>query len=133
VVRLTVVFINFLGAAQPLMAVDFALGGALRGAGDTRYPLFTTFTGLIIGRVLLATVFTHLDLPVEWIYGSLLADYVLKSSLLIVRFRSRKWQRTLAHGVRDVAILCVRMRTCAAARNAELRHDRSARNECLDA
>ena len=39
VVRLTVAFIYLLGAAQPLMAVEFALGGALRGAGDTRFPL----------------------------------------------------------------------------------------------
>ncbi|MCZ6465439.1 MAG: MATE family efflux transporter, partial [Proteobacteria bacterium] len=35
VVRLTVVFIYILGSVQPLMALEFTLGGALRGAGDT--------------------------------------------------------------------------------------------------
>src|SRR5262249_14402967 len=82
VVRLTVAFINSVGAAQPLMAIEWALGGALRGAGDTRFPLITTFTGLIIGRVALAAVFTWLGYPVEWIYGALLADYILKAVLL---------------------------------------------------
>ncbi len=96
VVRLTVTFIYLLGAAQPLMAVEFALAGALRGAGDTRFPLFTTFTGLILGRVGLAIVFTSMRLPVEWIYGALLADYALKASLLIRRFRSGRWQQALA-------------------------------------
>ena len=96
VVRLTVAFIYLLGAAQPLMAVEFAIGGALRGAGDTRFPLVTTFTGLILGRVLLASAFTRAGLSVEWIYGALLADYVLKSILLIARFRSNRWQHALA-------------------------------------
>jgi putative MATE family efflux protein len=95
VVRLTVVFIYFLGAAQPLMAIEFALGGALRGAGDTRFPLLTTFTGLIGGRILLAVVFTGLGLKVEWIYGTLLADYILKATLLVMRFRSGRWQNAL--------------------------------------
>ena len=96
VVRLTVAFIYLLGAAQPLMAIDFALSGALRGAGDTRYPLYVTFAGLICGRVLLATVFAWCKLPVEWVYGALLADYTIKVTMLIRRFRSGRWREALA-------------------------------------
>ena len=95
VVRLTVAFIYCLGIAQPLMAVDFALSGALRGAGDTRFPLFSTFASLIGGRVLLAFVFSGLGLSVEWVYGALLADYVIKATLMITRFKSGRWQRVL--------------------------------------
>jgi putative MATE family efflux protein len=98
VVRLTVAFIYLLGAAQPLMAIEFALGGALRGAGDTRFPLLTTFTGLIVGRVLLASILTSQGFSVEWIYGALLADYVLKAVMLVSRFRSNKWQDALLVG-----------------------------------
>ena len=36
VVRLSVIFIWLLGSMQPLMAIEFSLGGALRGAGDTK-------------------------------------------------------------------------------------------------
>lgn len=93
--RLTAVFIEILGLAQPLMAIDFALSGALRGAGDTRFPLFTTFSGLILGRVLSAAIFAWRGLPVEWIYGALLADYSIKCCLLVWRFRSGKWQKAL--------------------------------------
>jgi putative MATE family efflux protein len=95
VVDLTVSFIHWLGAAQPLMAMQFALAGALRGAGDTRFPLVATLAGLIGGRVALACVFTWLRMPVDWIYGALLADYIIQSSLLAMRFRSGRWQRVM--------------------------------------
>jgi putative MATE family efflux protein len=96
VVRLTVAFIYTLGAVQPLMAVDFALSGALRGAGDTRFPLVSTFASLIGGRVLLAMLFAWRGLRVEWIYGALLADYVIKATFMIARFRSGRWQAALS-------------------------------------
>lgn len=96
VVRLTTVFIQLLGAAQPLMAIDYALSGALRGAGDARFPLFSTFAGLICGRVLLAAIFTLAQRPVEWIYAALLADYAIKALLLIARFRSERWRGALS-------------------------------------
>jgi putative MATE family efflux protein len=96
VARLTAVFIRLLGAAQPLMAIDYALSGALRGAGDTRFPLLSTFAGLICGRVLLAALFTLAQRPVEWIYAALLADYAIKALMLIVRFRSGRWRAALS-------------------------------------
>ena len=92
VVRLTVAFIYVLGSVQPLMAIEFALGGALRGAGDTRFPLLAVFAGLIGARVTLAAGFAALALPVEWIYAALIADYVVKASLLTARFRSGRWR-----------------------------------------
>ena len=44
-------FIRILAMAQPLMAADFALGGALRGAGDTRFPLLTVLIGFYGARL----------------------------------------------------------------------------------
>ena len=93
VIRLTVVFIYILGAVQPLMAVEFTLGGALRGAGDTRFPLYTTIAGLVMVRGLIAGVLAWLDYPVEWIFGALLFDYCVKSSLLGLRFRRGRWRK----------------------------------------
>jgi Na+-driven multidrug efflux pump len=93
VVRLTVVFIYILGAVQPLMALEFTLGGALRGAGDTRFPLLTTMTGLVLVRASLAGAFALAGLSVEWIFAALIADYIVKASLLAWRFRSGRWQQ----------------------------------------
>jgi Na+-driven multidrug efflux pump len=93
VIRLTVIFIYILGAAQPLMAVDFTLAGALRGAGDTRFPLYTTLAGLVVVRGSVAGVLAFMDFGVEWIFGALLFDYCVKSSLLSARFRHGAWQK----------------------------------------
>jgi putative MATE family efflux protein len=92
-VALTVTFIWILGIAQPLMAVEFALGGALRGAGDTRFPLLSILTGLFVfrlgGALLVTRVFQG---GVVAVYACLLADYVVKATLLATRFRSGRWR-----------------------------------------
>ncbi len=88
----TVQFTYLLGAMMPLMAVEFAIGGSLRGAGDTRFPLIATFAGLIIMRCGLAALATYLGLPVFWVYAALVGDYVLKGAMLILRFRGGRWR-----------------------------------------
>jgi len=92
VVELTVIFIYIMSVAQPLMAIEFTIGGCLRGAGDTRFPLITTMIGLIGGRVGLAAIFTVIGLGVVWIYGALIGDYLIKACLLVRRFRSGRWK-----------------------------------------
>jgi putative MATE family efflux protein len=93
-VDLTVVFIYILGAAQPLMAVEFALGGSLRGAGDTRFPLYSILTGLFAVRLLGATVVAEVfGGGVVAVWSCLLADYTTKAILLTWRFWSGSWKR----------------------------------------
>jgi len=93
VIRLTVVFIYILGAVQPLMAIEAALGGALRGAGDTRFPMLVTLTGLVVVRGSVAAVGAYLGVSVEWIFAALIADYVVKAVMLVLRFRADHWKR----------------------------------------
>jgi Na+-driven multidrug efflux pump len=95
VIRLTVVFIHMLGSVQALMAIEFALGGALRGSGDTRFPLVTVLAGLFGVRVLLAGIFARLGLSVEWVFGALIADYIVKATMLALRFRSGRWMHVI--------------------------------------
>ncbi|MEM7216893.1 MAG: MATE family efflux transporter [Pseudomonadota bacterium] len=94
-IRYTVQFTQLLGASTPLLAVEFAIGGSLRGAGDTRFPLLATIAGLIGMRCGLAALATWLELPVFWVYASLVGDYLLKGSLLLWRFRSGRWKSVL--------------------------------------
>ena len=95
VIRLTVIFIWIMGSLQPLMAIEFSLGGALRGAGDTKSPLFITLTCLLAIRVLLALIFLYFDAPIEYIFGTLIADYSVKAILYIKIFMSEKWMQSL--------------------------------------
>ena len=95
VVRFTVMFIWLLGSMQPLMAIEFSLGGALRGAGDTKTPLAITLTCLLFIRVFLAVIFFLLEARVEVIFSTLVADYVVKGFLYVARFRSDRWMNAL--------------------------------------
>ena len=91
-VKYTVQFIYVLGAMMPLLAIEFAIGGALRGAGDTRFPLIATFIGLILVRCGLAAVFTWMELPVVWVFAALVGDLVVKGAMLVLRFRRGRWK-----------------------------------------
>jgi putative MATE family efflux protein len=105
-VQYTVQFMYLLGSMMPLMAIEFALGGALRGAGDTRFPLIATFLGLIGMRCGLAVLATYLQLPVFWVYAALVGDYMLKGGMLVWRFRSGRWRtvvRTEEMGIRPTS------------------------------
>lgn len=92
-IKLTTIFIYVIAFCQPLMAVDFALAGALRGAGDTRFPLMATTCGILLGRLLPAALFLLLELSIYWIFAVMLFDYGIKATLVLYRYRSGKWMQ----------------------------------------
>jgi putative MATE family efflux protein len=92
-IRLTITFIYILGAAQPLMALEFTLGGALRGAGDTRFPLLAILVGLVVfrlGGALLVAMPLFGTITAVWC--CLLADWAVKASMLSLRFAGDRWK-----------------------------------------
>ena len=91
IARLTVVAIYAFTAVLPMLAVEFCIGGALRGAGDTRFPLLNVLAGLFVVRFGLAWLLSRAGFSIEWIYATLVADYSVKSALLLWRFRSGRW------------------------------------------
>ena len=95
VIDKAVVFVWILGIMQPFMAIEFSIGGAVRGAGDTKSPLIITLIGLVLVRVPLAYIFYIFGLSIEWIYATLVADYFLKGVLLAIRYKSRRWMKVL--------------------------------------
>jgi Na+-driven multidrug efflux pump len=93
VVDNAVIFIQVLAAAQPLMAIDFTLGGALRGAGDTRFPLFAVLIGFYLCRLGGAYAATFVfKLPLVWLWLALLPDYIARCLLKGWRFNSGRWK-----------------------------------------
>ena len=92
--------------STPPLAVVMVLTGALRGAGDTRWPLVVTFLGLIAVRLPLACLFawesfhipgiditiTGFGLGVAGAWWAMVIDVVLRSVLLIFRFWQGSWK-----------------------------------------
>jgi putative MATE family efflux protein len=82
------------GLAQPAQSVIFTLGGALRGAGDTRFPLIATFVNWFLVRLPLAYVLAFpLGLGLAGVWAGIAADYLVRAGLLAWRFNSGAWQR----------------------------------------
>lgn len=79
---------------QPTIAVTYVLGGALRGAGDTRWPMYVTTAGVWLIRIPLVYLFLivwHFDITVAWYITA--GDFLLRSAVLWRRFTSGKWQK----------------------------------------
>jgi len=85
--------IRIMALTQPFMAISFIMAGALRGAGDTRWPLLTTATGIWGVRVVfgyLLAVLAGLGLAGAWM--AMAADYMVRAALLTLRFRAGRWK-----------------------------------------
>ena len=83
-----------IGFAQPAQAVNFTMGGALRGSGDTRFTLTTTIVNWFLVRLPLAVLFAFpLGLGLAGIWLAILVDYCVRAVILSLRFRSGKWSR----------------------------------------
>lgn len=83
-----------IGFAQPAQAVNFTMGGALRGSGDTRFTLSTTVVNWFVVRLPLAVLFAFpLGLGLAGIWLAVLVDYCVRAVILSLRFRSGKWSK----------------------------------------
>ncbi|MDQ0339658.1 putative MATE family efflux protein [Caldalkalibacillus uzonensis] len=87
--------LRIIGAVQVAQSTQFILAGALRGAGDTKYPLYAMMVGVWGFRVVLCLVFVFL---LEWgLAGAWLAvavDQIIRSFLIIKRFKGGEWKTT---------------------------------------
>jgi putative MATE family efflux protein len=86
--------LTVIGIGQPAQAVIFTLGGALRGSGDTRFPLVATIVNWFVVRLPLAYVLAFpLGLGLTGVWAGIAADYFVRAALLAWRFNSGAWQR----------------------------------------
>ena len=74
-------------------SIGFVMGGALRGAGDTRTVLGITLAGawgLRVGLALLLVRYFGMGLEGAWI--AMAADWTVRATLMVLRWRSDRWQ-----------------------------------------
>jgi len=86
---------RMLACGQPLLAMSIVYVGALRGAGDTRFPVLITVMGNILVRLPAAYV-----LGVLWQWGlwgvwlAMCGDFVMRAALAAGRFARGRWIHT---------------------------------------
>jgi putative MATE family efflux protein len=94
VVELAYALLMVAAVEQPLMAIAMTVSGGLRGAGDTRSPMFSSLFGNLIVRIVATYV---LAFPVGLgIYGVALGtivDWMVRCTILFFGYRSGRWTR----------------------------------------
>ena len=94
VLELGVPCLRVAAIAQPLMAIADAMAGALRGAGDTKNPMWIAAVGAFLVRITGCWFFAfHLDLGLLgiWIGGTL--DWAVRAALLTAIFARGRWEK----------------------------------------
>ena len=95
VIELGALFIRIVAYCQPGMATYFTLAGALRGAGDTRSPLFIALLGMYCFRIPAAWVLTHIfHVSLFTIFALLMGDYLIRIICILLRYSRGKWLET---------------------------------------
>jgi putative MATE family efflux protein len=94
VVRTAATLLRIFALGLPAIGLHATLAGALRGAGDVRYPLGVTSVATWLVRIPAAWVFAVLfgwGAPGAWI-GAVL-DNLVRATLIIARFATDRWKR----------------------------------------
>ena len=95
VIELSSQFIRIVGICQVGMAVYFTLAGALRGAGDTRWPLLITILSMYGFRIPATWIiirFFGMGLFGTW--NLLFGDYIIRVIFVLLRYSRGKWLET---------------------------------------
>ena len=80
------------GLFQPLLAINFVMSGGLRGAGDTRWPLYTKIISTWGVRLPAVLLLLQLGLGLTGVWIAMSADFAVQALLALWRFRSGQWK-----------------------------------------
>jgi len=93
VLALAVLALRYAAFTQLPNSLYFIYAGALRGAGDTRWPLYISFLGIWVVRLNLGR---YLIVGLSWgllgVWSAILADMLIRSLIMGLRFRSGRWK-----------------------------------------
>lgn len=94
VIRLAASMLRIVAICQPLFGVSIVISGALRGLGDTRFPLFVGVTGMWLVRATLAPLFVYvLKTGLAGVWIAMVCDLCIRGLLCALRFKRFDFQR----------------------------------------
>lgn len=95
VLALGVPSLAVIAISSPIWSIPITLSGALRGAGDTRFPLYVTLVNGWLIRVPLGYLFgVTLGFGLVGVYAATIADALVGTAMTVWRHRRGAW-RTL--------------------------------------
>ena len=78
---------------QPFQSSQFVTTGALRGAGDTKYPAVVIFICTLIVRSVLGYIFViQLNMGLVGAWFAIVVDQLLKTAMIFARYNTGKWR-----------------------------------------
>ena len=84
--------LSMIALIQPFQASQFIFAGALRGAGDTKFTAMVTMLTVMLLRPGLAIfLINQFDLGLNGAWYALVADQLVRTSLVFYRYHSGKW------------------------------------------
>lgn len=85
-------YLIIVGLSQVPLGVQFVLGGALRGAGDTQTTLKINLLSLWLIRIVPAALLTYYFENIIFVYLAMISDTFTKAIALWIVFNRGKWQ-----------------------------------------
>ena len=94
VIQMGTTCLRILGIVQPVLAGMFVFSGALKGAGDTRWPMLITGGNIWLVRLPLGRLLAlALGLGLTGIWITMAVDLSVRAFLFWARFRTGRWQK----------------------------------------
>jgi len=84
---------KIMALVQPMQSTQFILAGALRGAGDTRWPLYSSFIGIWGIRIIFAKLFIKLGLGLIGAWLAQGCDQIFRSIFIYTRYKTGHWKK----------------------------------------
>ncbi len=92
VIAMTCLCLRMIAVAQPGMSQQLSLAGALRGAGDTLFPMIASVSGVWVFRVIVCYLMVNiLGLGLFGAWLTMVMDQYLRAAIIMLRHRSGKW------------------------------------------
>ena len=92
VIAAGIIPLQIAGAFQIAMGANFVLSGALRGAGDTRWPLYTKVINTWGLRLPITYILLLSGFGLTGVWIAMGVDFCSQALLAYIRFRQGKWQ-----------------------------------------
>jgi len=88
VIEISEFYIRLMGISQVFTAIDFAMTGALRGSGNTLFPMYATLASRFLIRLPIAYYLGYtMSMGINGVWLGMMADMAFKSVLVFVKFK----------------------------------------------